>query len=191
MFRPLAGVRRLSATQPGRGALRRRGEHRFARLARHLDCRGAIGLAEALGVGQRQAGALAGAQDYQRAMTAGAAHPLIFAAIDRVHRSLGDGDLGIAADQPKPPGDARRIGRRRVEHRCRLDPLAADFEKRRHRIEPVEREFLDCHLSAERRRFRSQPLGAGIVARSRGAVGALRIPRDKPALGAPSCLIED
>ena len=129
-------------------------------------------------------GRFAGAQDDKAAMPARPAQPLVFAAIDRPRRQFGDGDLGGAAGQPKPPGDARRIGRRRVEHRNRLDPRAADFEKRRHRVEAFEREFLDRHRSAERRRFARQPVGAGIVARGRGAVDALRVPRGEPARGA-------
>jgi hypothetical protein len=190
----VAGARRRAAAlgdEPARRALRRRGKQHGPHFARDMNRRRATGRTEALGIEQSHAGALSGAQDDDAAMTAAPAQPLEFAAIDRARRQLGDKNFRIAAGQSQPAAHSRRIGRRRLENRDCFDPLAAEFEKSGHRIEPVEREFLDRHRGTERRCLPRQPLGAGRVAGAGRAMGALRIPIGQPSRGAALCVVEE
>ena len=114
---------------------------------------------------------------------AAAPQPLVFAAVDGLRRQLGDGDLGIAADRPEPALDAVAVGGRGVEGRDRRNTRAIDVEKGRAGVEPLDGEFLDRDIGAERGGLGRQPFRPGVVAIGRGAVIALRIPGGEPACG--------
>jgi hypothetical protein len=144
-----------------------------------MDRRRPVGLAEILGIDEAQARRVALADDDQRAMPSGAAQALKIPGIDRARGQLGDRDVSA-----ETADDAGCAGRRRVEHRHGVDPRAADLQIGFHWVEPIERKLLDCHLGAERAGLARQPVGAGGVARSPRAVGALRVPGLQPSGGA-------
>jgi 2-iminobutanoate/2-iminopropanoate deaminase len=160
--------------------LRDRLDQRRSVGARHMHRRRTVRISELLGVEQPQPRPLAGAQDNDRTIWTVAADALEFAGVDRSGRQFGDANLGLAADSPEPAGNALRIGRRCIEYRYCLDAPAIQLEKTFDWREPVEREFLDRCLGAERGGFPRQPGRAGSAAHGRGAVDALPIPGGEP-----------
>src|ERR1051325_3710691 len=155
-LKALARVRRRADETRG-AALRDSLEYGWSVGACDMHGQRAIRVAELLGVEEPHAGPVAGADDDERAMRAVAANALELAGIDRARRQFGDADLGIAADRAEPTTYALCVGGWRVEHRHRRDLPRAEFDKAFDRVEPGERQFLDRHACAERRRLPRQP----------------------------------
>src|SRR3984893_8422383 len=103
-------------------------EHRVAGLARELDCRCPIRLAEALRIQEPKAGPRAVAQDDEAAMRRVAAQLFVIRGIDADRRQLGDADRGVRAEDTQGAADAVRRGGGSIEKRYAEDARSGTFE---------------------------------------------------------------
>src|SRR3984893_16018606 len=111
-----------------RRPVHRGSEHRVAGLARELDCRCPMRLAEALRIQEPKARPRAVAQDDQAAMRRVAAQLFVIRGIDADRRQLGDADRGIRADDAQGAADAIRRGGGSIEKRYAEDARSGTFE---------------------------------------------------------------
>jgi hypothetical protein len=87
----------------GHRSARGTGEYRTSRLARDMDRRRAIGIAEAFGIQKPNAGVRTFAEDHQGAMHGRAPNPLVFPGINRSGCQLGDEDPLVMSPRPSAP----------------------------------------------------------------------------------------